>query len=150
IGVEDSARREEYLSTLKPYVIPFKNVTEQTLKKLFPKAKKLKLPAFNEIDLKEITYLGWNDKGTNKKYIIVNQPKGFIGLEGSFTLSSKKGICTLCSKHSQVGLFMSETKGTVQGTYTRRGNYICQDSKKCNENMISLDKLEGFIELLKG
>jgi hypothetical protein len=150
IEVEDSAKAEVYLSSLKPLVIPFKNVTEQALKKLFPKAKKLKLPAINDTDLKEMTYLGWNDKGTNKKYIIALQSKGFVGLEGSFTPSSKKGICTLCSRHSHVGLFMSETKGAVQGTYTRRGNYICQDSMKCNENLTSLEKLEGFIELLKG
>lgn len=148
--VEDSAKAEAYLSSLKPYVIPFNKVTELTVKKLFPKAKKLKLPALSDIDLKEITYLGWNDKGTNKKYIIAPQPKGFIGLEGSFNPASKKGICTLCSRHSQVGLFMSETKGAVQGTYTRRGNYICQDSMKCNENITSLEKLEGFIDLLKG
>jgi hypothetical protein len=150
IEVEQHVKAEEYLSSLKPYVIPFKNVTEQNLKKLFPKAKKLKLPDLNDLDLKEITYLGWNEKGTNKKYIIAIQQNGFIGLEGSFTPSSKKGICTLCSRHSQVGLFMSETKGASQGTYTRRGNYICQDSLKCNEALTSLDKLDGFIELLKG
>lgn len=148
--VEDNSKAEDYLTSLEPYVIPFKKVTEQTVKKLFPKAKKLKLPALTDIDLKELTYLGWNDKGTNKKYIISLQPKGFSGLEGSFTLASKKGICTLCGRHNQVGLFMSETKGAVQGTYIRRGNYICQDSMKCNENITSLEKLEGFIELLTG
>jgi hypothetical protein len=147
--VEDNAKAEDYLSSLKPYVIPFNNVTEQTLKKLFPKAKKLKLPELNGIDLKNLTYLGWNEKGTNKKYMIAVQPKGFIGLEGSFTPSSKKGICTLCGGHNQVGLFMSETKGASLGTYTSRGNYICQDSMKCNESLTSLDKLDGFIELLK-
>lgn len=150
IEVEDHVKAEEYLSSLKTYVIPFKIVPEQTLKKLFPKAKKLKLPDLSDLDLKEITYLGWNEKGTNKKYIIALKPNGFIGLEGSFTPSSKKGICTLCSRHSQVGLFMSETKGASQGTYTRRGNYICQDSMKCNVALTSLDKLDGFIELLKG
>ncbi len=45
---------------------------------------------------------------------------------------------------------MSETKGAVLGTFTKRGNYICRDSLKCNENMISLQKLEEFIKLLKG
>jgi hypothetical protein len=149
IEVEDHIEADEYVSSLKPYVIPFKEVTEQTLKKLFPKAKKLKLPNLNDLDLNEITYLGWNEKGTNKKYIIALQPNGFIGLEGSFTPSNKKGICTLCSRHSQVGLFMSETKGASQGTYTSRGNYICQDSMKCNGALTSLDKLVGFIELLK-
>jgi hypothetical protein len=148
--VEDSAKADEYISSLKPFVIPFKMITEQTLKKLFPKAKKLKLPNFDDMDLKELSYLGWNDKGTSKKYIISLQSNGFVGLEGAFTPSGKKGICTLCSHHSPVGLFMSETKGASLGTYTRRGNYICQDSMKCNENLTSLEKLDDFIELLKG
>jgi hypothetical protein len=149
--VEDSVKADNYLSTLKPYVIPFKKVTEQTVKKLFPKAKKLKLPSFiHDLDLQEISYLGWDDKGTNKKYMITLQSKGFIGLEGTFTPASKKGICTICNRHSQVGLFMSEIKGTVQGTYIRRGNYICQDNLKCNQHVTSLEKLEEFILLLKG
>lgn len=150
IEVEDSVKAEEYLGKLKPFVIPFKKVTEQTLKKLFPKAKKLKLPSIGENDFKDLTYLGWNDRGTNKKYIIALRQNNFIGLHGSFTPVSKKGICTLCNRHEEVGLFMSETKGAVQGTYIRRGNYICKDSQKCNENLISLEKLEDFITLLKG
>jgi hypothetical protein len=149
IEVVDSVKAEEYLGKLKPYVIPFKQVTEQTVKKLFPKAKKLRLPSLDEIDPKELTYLGWNDKGTNKKYIIALSQNHFIGLHGTFTLASKKGFCTLCNNHGEVGLFMSETKGTAQGTFIRRGNYICQDSQKCNENLISLEKLENFIEVLK-
>jgi hypothetical protein len=148
--VEQQAKADEYVSSLKPYVIPFKNVTEPTLKKLFPKAKKLKLPVMNEVDLKELTYLGWNEKGTNKKYIIAAQPKGFIGLEGSFTPSSKKGMCTLCHKQTKVGLFMTKIKGDIQGTYTQRGNYICQDSMTCNENLTSMKKLDEFIDLLTG
>jgi hypothetical protein len=150
IDVVDSKKAEEYLGRLMPYVIPFKKVTEQTIKKLFPKAKKLKLPSLENINYKEMTYLGWYDNGTNKKYIIAQQQNNFIGLHGSFTLSSKKGICTLCNHHAEVGLFMFETKGAVQGTYIRRGNYICQDSQTCNENLISLEKLDNFIKLLKG
>ncbi|WML48625.1 FusB/FusC family EF-G-binding protein [Neobacillus sp. PS3-34] len=148
--VEDHVKAEEYLAALRPFIIPFKKVTEQTVKKLFPKAKKLKLPSIDDIDLKEISYLGWNDKGTNKKYIIALRENDFIGLHGSFSPASKKGICTLCSKQGQVGLFMSETKGAAMGTFIRRGNYICQDSQKCNENLISMEKLEDFIALLKG
>jgi hypothetical protein len=111
VAVEDSLKADKYLSSLKPYVIPFKKVTEQTVKKLFPKAKKLKLPSFlNGMDSQEVSYLGWNDLGSNKKYLIAHQAKGFIGLEGTFTPSGKKGICTICSRHSQVGLFMSEIK----------------------------------------
>ncbi|MBS4172678.1 FusB/FusC family EF-G-binding protein [Bacillus sp. FJAT-49736] len=148
--VEDSQLAEAFIGKIKPYVIPFKEVTEQTVKKLFPKAKKLKLPALDGVDFKEISYLGWDDKGSNKKYLIAPLNHKLIGLHGNFTSSSKKGVCVLCQRHSEIGLFMSEIKGKVQGTYTRRGNYICQDSIKCNENLTSLSKLEEFITLLKG
>ncbi|GAA3328929.1 hypothetical protein GCM10020331_074890 [Ectobacillus funiculus] len=37
-------------------------------KKLFPKSeKKLKVPSLEHIDEREISYLGWNDQGSNKK-----------------------------------------------------------------------------------
>jgi len=150
IDIEDNSKAEEFLEDLKPYVIPFKNVTEQTLKKLFPKAKKLKLPSLVGVDFKEISYLGWDDVGTNRKFLIVPYQNKLIGLSGSFTPIAKKGVCMLCNRHSEVGLFMSEKKGKTQGTFVRRGNYICQDSMKCNENLISLSKLEDFILLLHG
>ncbi|MGV3464908.1 MAG: FusB/FusC family EF-G-binding protein [Heyndrickxia sp.] len=150
VEIEDIAEAEEFLDELKPYVIPFKNVTEQTLKKLFPKAKKLKLPSLVDVDFKKLSYLGWDDKGTNKKYLIVPHQNKLTGLSGTFTPTAKKGVCILCSCHSEVGLFMSEKKGKIQGTFVRRGNYICQDSLKCNENLISLSKLDDFIILLKG
>jgi len=148
--IEDTAHGEAFIRKLKPYVIPFKKVTEQTLKKLFPKAKKLKLPSLVDIDFQELSYLGWDDKGTNKKYLIVPQQNKLIGISGTYTPITKKGVCMLCNHHSEVGLFMSETKGKIQGTFVRRGNYICQDSLKCNENLISLSKVEDFIMLLKG
>ncbi|MBB2479663.1 FusB/FusC family EF-G-binding protein [Bacillus sp. APMAM] len=148
--IEDTAQGDDFIRKIKPYVIPFKKITEQSLKKLFPKAKKLKLPSLVDIDLQELSYLGWDDKGTNKKYLIVPQQNKLIGFSGTFTPITKKGVCMLCNHHSEVGLFMSEKKGKIQGTFVRRGNYICQDSLKCNDNLISLSKLEDFIKLLNG
>jgi len=150
VEIEDTAKAEEFLGGIKPYVIPFKNVSEQTLKKLFPKAKKLKLPSLIDVDFKELSYLGWDDKGTNRKFLIAPHQNKLVGLSGTFNPIAKKGVCVLCNRHSEVGLFMSEKKGKIQGTFVRRGNYICQDSLKCNENLISLSKLEDFIMLLNG
>ena len=45
------------------------------IKKLFPKAKKLKLPDMEEIDMKEISYLSWIDKGSSRKFIIAKMIK---------------------------------------------------------------------------
>ncbi|ALC83503.1 MULTISPECIES: FusB/FusC family EF-G-binding protein [Bacillus] len=148
VNVEDKTCAEEFLLQVEPYVIPFKNITEQRIKKLFPKAKKLKIPSLEDMDLKEMSYLGWNDIGSNKKYIVTELDQKLIGLQGTFKNINQKGICALCNGFEEVGLFVSESKGSGKGTFTKRGNYICQDSQKCNHNMTTLDKLHDFIERL--
>lgn len=150
VDVKDKDLAEAFLAELKPFVIPFAKVTQQTVKKLFPKAKKLKAPLLNDEELKEITYLGWDDKGSQKKFIVARLKDRMVGLQGTFKPINKKGICALCNKFEEVGMFLSETKGVAQGTYTKRGNYICQDSQKCNQNISSLDKLTDFIDRAKG
>ncbi|MFJ7746780.1 FusB/FusC family EF-G-binding protein [Peribacillus sp. NPDC097295] len=147
--IKDPAQAEAFLLDLRPYVIPFKEITEQTIKKLFPKAKKLKVPKMETIDLREISYFGWDDSGSGKKFIIATRDDKFVGLHGTFKPSHKKGICAICSRFEEVGMFMSETKGSVQGTFTKKGNYICQDSLKCNQNITSLDKLDDFVARVK-
>jgi len=148
LEIKDKTQSEEFMAQLKPYVIPFKEVTEQTLKKLFPKAKKLKVPSLENMDLKEISYLGWYDKGSNKKYIVAGHQNKLMGLHGTFENSNQKGICAICNAYEEVGMFLSESKGSDKGTFVKRGNYICQDSQKCNHNLITLDKLNDFIVLI--
>lgn len=147
--IKERAQAEEFYFQLKPYVIPFKSVTEQTIKKLFPKAKKLKAPSLQEMDMTEISYIGWHDKGTNRKYLVTVLDEKLTGLQGTFSPLSQKGICALCNRHEEVGMFMAEIKGTDLGTFTKRGNYICQNSHKCNQNMTDREKLDDFIVRLK-
>jgi hypothetical protein len=148
IKVEETTQAEKFLETLKPFVIPFKEVTEMTLKKLFPKVKKLKLPDLEKINYRDISYLGWNDYGSERKYIVVRQNDKFIGLTGRFQNNHKKGICALCNSFGKIGMFVSESKKSAHGTYIKRGNYICQDSQECNQNLITEEKLLNFVELL--
>ncbi|WP_042349857.1 FusB/FusC family EF-G-binding protein [Bacillus massiliigorillae] len=147
VEIKDKDHAEEFLLQLKPYVIPFEEVTQQTIKKLMPKVKKLKVPSLENTDWKDISYLSWDDKGSQKRYIIARYNHKLMGLQGTFKPINKKGICTICNKLEEVGMFMTEKKGTVQGTFTKRGNYICQDSQACNANITSLDKLNDFISL---
>jgi len=148
--IKNSDRAEKVLDQLQPFVLPFKEVSEQSIKKLFPKAKKLKLPIVKDIKLTEMTYIGWDDLGSNSKFIVTYFNGKLIGLQGTFNPLNKKGNCTICNKFEELGMFMTKTKGKIQGTYIQRGNYICQDSFKCNQNLISLDKLNDFITLIKG
>ncbi|MET3320939.1 UNVERIFIED_ORG: hypothetical protein ABIC97_004040 [Peribacillus simplex] len=147
--IKEPAQAEVFLFKIKPFVIPFKEVTEKTIKKLFPKAKKLKNPMLENLDLREISYLGWDDIGSGKKFIIAPHHNKLLGLHGTIKPSNKKGICAICSRFEELGMFMSETKGTVQGTFIKKGNYICLDSLKCNQNITTLDKLNDFIVRIK-
>ncbi|MBO9129483.1 FusB/FusC family EF-G-binding protein [Bacillus sp. 165] len=149
VAVTNKEQAEIFVSQIKPYVIPFKAITEQTMRKLFPKAKKLKLPSLEHRDLKEMSYLGWDDLGSNRKYIITEYNNKLIGIHGTFTSIHQKGICSFCNRHEEVGLFMSTKKGSGKDTYINRGNYICQDSEVCNRNLTVLDKLHDFIERLQ-
>lgn len=146
--IDDKEKAEHFLLPLKQYVIPF-NYTEARVAKLFPKVKKLKAPTVKDLDLQKICYLSWMDYSTNKKFIVMNSNGKQIGVYGSFEPISQKGICMICNGYEEVGLFLTEKKGQVQGTYSKKGNYICKDSETCNQNITSLDYLEGFINVVK-
>lgn len=143
-GIENKLQADAFLTQLQPYVIPFQAGSEQTIKKLFPKAKKLKVPVLADLDLTELSYLSWDDKGSDKRYILTYHQDRLVGLHGTFTPIHQKGLCSLCNRLEEIGMFVLEVKGSAEGTYVRRGNYICQDSQKCNQNIITLEKLHDF------
>ncbi|NMH68986.1 FusB/FusC family EF-G-binding protein [Bacillus sp. RO3] len=146
--IEESKEAEKFLDELHVYVIPFRNLSEKAVQKLFPKVKKLKVPSLKEIDLKELTYLGWYDIRSNRKYLIVEVNGKLKGIQGTFQGSNRKSICTLCGGHEEVGLFMCKVKSGKE-TYLSRGNYICKDSQTCNSNLITRRKLDDFVDMLE-
>ncbi len=147
VFITEDIQANTYLAELKPYVHSFKKVTEHTITQLFPKAKKLKVPFLDQINFSELSYLGWYDIRSERKYIIFDYKGNLVGIQGTF-MESKKGICTLCNRQEQIGLFMTNVKKGIE-TYTNRGNYICKDSQKCNQNIMKLDKLNQFFERIK-
>jgi Elongation factor G-binding protein, N-terminal/FBP C-terminal treble-clef zinc-finger len=149
LTVENREDVELFLLKLNPYVISYPEITQQTVKKLFPKAKKLKLPKMSDVNLKETTYLSWEDSGTTKRYLIAQYENKLVGVDGTFQPLHKKGMCALCNKYEEVGMFLHEKKGEVLGTFVKRGNYICKDSVVCNQNITSVQKLHDFINLLR-
>ncbi len=146
--VKDAADAESFLKRLEPYIVPFPVIPDPTLAKLFPKTKKFKGPKPDTVDFSKMSYLAWTDS-SNIMYI-VNQKNGhFEGVFGTFSRSSKKGVCTICNRHSEVGLFTARAKGSDQEQFTKRGNYLCQDNAVCNSNITSLDRIEKFVARLK-
>ncbi|MGD7024418.1 FusB/FusC family EF-G-binding protein [Rossellomorea vietnamensis] len=148
-SIKDKQDAENYLAKLKPFVIPFREVSDKTLQKLFPKVKKLKLPNLENVDLREVTYLGWNDIGQERKYLVTEDNGKLIGMRGTFKNHSQKGVCTICNSIGEIGMFITESKAAANGTYRNRGNYICQDSQACNRSLQSEEKLKAFIQHLQ-
>ncbi|OEH92540.1 FusB/FusC family EF-G-binding protein [Bacillus solimangrovi] len=146
--VDNTEKAEKLLAQLRSYVIPFE-VTEQEIKKLFPKVKKLRVPHLAEFDMFTRSYVNWFDSGTNKTFLVTRMNQKLVGLQGTLTRINEKGICTLCNGYEEVGILLVEEKGKQLGTYTKRGNYICTDGEKCNQNITSLERIHGFIERLK-
>jgi len=149
LQVKDKESMQKFISQVKPFVIPFK-VSEQGIKKLFPKVKKLKVPTLEDLDFREISYLSWLDSHSNKKYIVFYRKGNLSGIDGTFQLANKKGICTICNKHEIVGMFLVKEKGSILGTYKNRGNYICQDSQTGNGNLMNVDRLYNFVDTVTG
>lgn len=140
------AQGEEYLAQLIPYVIPFKAVTASTLKNLFKKEKKLKLPKLEDMDFQHICYLAWDDPGTHRKYIVIEQGEQLKAIKGTFSNNTIRGICALCNRHSDVGLLTTTVKGNIVGTFTNHSNYICADSQSCNQHVTDIEKTQAFFE----
>ncbi|MGG3942734.1 FusB/FusC family EF-G-binding protein [Peribacillus psychrosaccharolyticus] len=139
---------DQALEKLKAYVLPFPAITEQQLKKLFPKSKKLKLPDLSTVDLTSTTYLSWMDSRSNKKYIIYELEDQVVGIECFFSPSSKKNICSICHCHGEVTHFSTITKAKKLNNpdyYKSIGNLICADSSECNKKITDVSYLEEFL-----
>ena len=147
-AVKETADAEAFLEELSAYVIPFKNVSDQSLKGLFPKAKKLKGPKLDSVDINKLSYLGWIESST-LMYLVIEREGRLEGIHGSFNRSSKHGICSICNRHSEVGLFTAKTKSSGQDNFVKRGNYICRNNRVCNGNIDTLERLHNFVEGLQ-
>ncbi len=139
---------EEYdqaLSRLASCLLPFPTVTEQQLKKLFPKRKKLKLPALADFDLERTTYLSWVDSRSNRKYLLYVLDGKLEGIECTFSPNIIQNTCSICRHQEQVTMFSTitkERKANNPDYYRAIGNLICTDSAVCNRNITDTEHLE--------
>ncbi|WP_050614184.1 FusB/FusC family EF-G-binding protein [Bacillus testis] len=146
VEIQSDVEMEQYQRTIEEYCIPFPELTDGKISKLFRKVKKLNHPPFTEEDRKHLTYASWIDKGTGRKFIIRELDGTIVGIHGRFLPSSKKGICHFCNHHSQVGLYTVEMKSKGNSDqYKVLGNYICEDAAQCNQQLTSTDKLDEFL-----
>ncbi|WP_462410090.1 FusB/FusC family EF-G-binding protein [Neobacillus sp. Marseille-QA0830] len=140
---------EQYIRRLSDFLLPFPQITEQQLKKMFPKQKKLKLPDLENIDHSRLTYLSWNDIRSNKKFIVYELDGKMAGMECEMTPTNKKNICSFCNGFGEVAYFSTVTKAKKPKNpdyYKSIGNLICAESSECNKNITNVDYLTTFFK----
>ncbi|MGE8075612.1 FusB/FusC family EF-G-binding protein [Listeria welshimeri] len=147
--ITSTKETEPFLEDLKAYVIPFVSPSDVKLKKIFAKTKKLKIPTWSKLDLRDYTFYGWNDIAQQRKYIVTYEDGNLVGVQGTISNEIQKGVCTICHTHSKVSLFMAKTRSASDGIYTTNGNYICHDSDVCNQQIKDRETLDEFIEVVK-
>ncbi|WP_400244440.1 FusB/FusC family EF-G-binding protein [Niallia sp. JL1B1071] len=144
---------EQYIERLTAYVLPLPKLTEQQLKKLFPKQKKLRLPDLTMLDHHKLTYLSWTDGKSNRKFIIYELEGELVGMEGKMTPTNKKNICSFCNSFGEVAYFSTITKDKKLKNadyYKAIGNLICTDSNECNMNIDNTAYLQEFFQTAEG
>ncbi|XID91477.1 FusB/FusC family EF-G-binding protein [Paenibacillaceae bacterium WGS1546] len=145
---------QQYLQALEPYLTEFPAITEKQIRKLFPKNKKLKLPDLEQIDFRYVSYLSWTDLSTHKMFIVHEAGGQFVGVEGRYTATNKKGYCFVCKRHGELALFSAISKKRPAHAspdyYKSVGNYICLNGHECNKNVTDVSTLARFIDSVLG
>lgn len=152
IKITDPLHIDKYSADLNEYVYGMPQVTSAQINKLFKKEKKLKLPNLDTEGSKKV-YLGWIDEATRKLFIAYNMNNKLIGITCKITDhgSNNTPICALCNhtghenKVTSVSV-LCKTDKTGENAYKSLGFNICLDSEKCNERIVSIEKLEAILK----
>lgn len=136
---------QDYLDRVKTHLIPFPQVSAKQIQKLFPKAKKLKVPDLASIDYAQTTYLRWTDIATNRLFIVYPYEGQLLGIEGRITATNQKGYCMFCHRHQELGFFNVKTKGHSLDNLSSIGQYVCLSGTACNHSITDPAMLEKFL-----
>ena len=143
---------DKYLAELNEYVYGMPNITNAQISRLFKKEKKFKLPNLNAQDSKNV-YLGWINNSIRKLFVAYNMDGKLIGMACRISSSGFKKAhrCVLCNHsagENEVDFVspICKTANTGEGAYRSIGFDLCLDSKKCNERIVSIEKLEKILK----
>ncbi|WP_340019719.1 FusB/FusC family EF-G-binding protein [Paenibacillus sp. FSL H3-0457] len=142
---ETAHELQTHLNQLESYLIPYPQVSAKQIQKLFPKAKKLKVPDLESIDYAHTTYLRWTDIATSRLFIVYPYEGRFLGIEGRITPTNKKGYCMFCHRHQELGFFNVKTKAHSPDNFSSIAQYVCMDNTVCNHSITDISMLEKFL-----
>lgn len=148
--IKDPLYIDNFSNNLYKYVHEFPNITNEQIKKIFKKEKKLKLPNLS-IETSKNVYLGWIDESVRKLFIIYNLNGKFLGMSCRLPShsSGNNNVCTFCNHigdESEIAFVSPICKTNNIDGYKSLGFHVCLDSNSCNERITSLNKLENIIK----
>ncbi|CAM2874740.1 FusB/FusC family EF-G-binding protein [Hathewaya histolytica] len=150
--ITDPLHIDKYFADLNEYVYGIPKITNSQINKLFRKEKNLKLPELSVENPKKV-YLSWIDESTRKLFLIYNMNGKFVGMVGRIQNynSGNTNMCAICNRigrHNEIAFIsvMCKTPNAREGTYKSIGFNICLNSKKCNERITSIEKLETILK----
>lgn len=150
--ITDPLHIDKYLADLNEYVSGMPSITNSQITKLFKKEKKLKLPTEEALKSRKV-YLSWIDEATKKLFVVYNMNNKFIGMTCKLSNfnSNTTNICALCNHigvENEVATVSSicKTSNPSEDSYKSIGFHICLDSEKCNERIVSTEKLEKLLK----
>jgi hypothetical protein len=143
LALKDRQQLEPFFSIVKESVEPFPEVSEQVVKRLWKKEKKLKAP---KVVNPQVTFVAWDDTSTRTRFFVYEQNGELTGVKGVLSTNQMKGVCALCRQHQNLSLFTTKEKGNIEGTYKKYSQYICSDIDKCEQGIDSQEKLYSFME----
>ncbi|WP_431029718.1 FBP domain-containing protein [Lysinibacillus sp. LZ02] len=144
--VKERPQLEPFMTFVKLNVEPFPDVSEQVVKRLWKKDKKVKPPKVTD---PLVTFVSWDDTTTRSRYFVYEQEGKLVGVKGVLSMEKRQGICALCQQHKDVSLFTTKEKGDIEGTYKTYSQYICADTMSCERNIDSAEKLQSFMETVR-
>ncbi|MBC6498256.1 hypothetical protein H7R52_02205 [Weissella confusa] len=115
-------------------VTPFPELSANQLGKLFKKVKKLPEPKWENMNRHEMTYLGWNDNGSQKKYIVAPRDGKLVGIYGDF-----KQVIILNKAFNSVN--DKNVKSVVQADVIETVKAILPDTDVANEFLAQLPEI---------
>lgn len=141
-----------YLENLKPYIESLPKITNNQIKKIFKKDKKLRIPKFTEEDYKG-AYLSWVDDSTRKLYVLFYMENKYVGMACRIPNPSNRNIhvCSVCHKigeNNDVAFVSPVCKSRDQdkGAYRSIGFEMCLHGDKCNERIMHTERLEAILK----
>ena len=146
LTLQNRQQLEPFFISVKEKVQLFPEVSEQVVKRLWKKEKKLKAP---KVTNPQVTFVAWDDTSTRTRFFVYEQEGELTGVKGVLSTEQIKGVCALCRQHQSLSLFTTKEKGQIEGTYKKYSQYICADTEKCEQGIDTEEKLYSFMETVK-